>query len=478
AVVKLDKNGQVKWAKSIEAIPTEYLIAEEADNEIGYTEYYMKVRMSAGNFSAVQKTPDNGYLAIGLLSPFTNQINYNPTYETITGTPLLAVKLDEDGNFKWAKTIETGLLSFDNEFEIVKTKDGDFIIMRNFMSEGKEFAGDSYDAYMKKMGEASKLYPDDYMPGDEEKNPALKKAIEEMNEAQDVWSSTATRHIALLKVDPEFNAKWLKTIGPEVKPVDVRNSTGIPYEFIGSDIRIDNDQGILIAGTYGTDVVCSVSFGIKFYCSDALLIKLDANGNLSEDSDLVSDYKTVSQEDLSQYITIRDLEPKIPDYELGIKKQKSQVPAKTERIITTLSPFEEKTIVPSKQGFISSVISPLVTPEAKTWATIYYESIDPIETENEKSREVHEELLPILNEFFDNKVKLRDNFGGISLDYVFNRLVTEEDILAVQEVLKKLGYKLAMDLEDGKLVMSKIGRTLNLLFSIENKRRGTMNVTY
>jgi len=477
-VMKLDKDGQVKWAKSIEAIPTEYLIAEEADNEIGYIEKYMKVRMAAGYFSAVQRTPDGGYLAVGLLSPFTNQIDYNPTYETITGAPLLAVKLDKDGNYQWAKTIKTGLFSFDNEFKIVKTEDNDFIIMRNIMSGGEEFVGGKlYDIYMEKAEEVYKLYPDDYMPGDEENNPALKKAMEEMNEAWADWAAPMTRHIALIKIDPEFNVKWAKKIGPEVK--SVMGGTGTPYEFTGSDIRIDNDQGIIIAGTHGTDVVCSVSFGIEFYCDDALLIKLDVNGNLVDNSGLVSEYTSVSQEDLSQYILLRDQEPKVLDYDLGIKKQEPQVSAKTVKAVTALSLFGEETIVLSEQESISSVVSPEVTPEAKTWASIYYESIEPVEPGEGASLEVYQELLSILHGVFGDEVKLRDNFGGISFDYCFGRLVTEEDILAVQGGLEELGYSLAMELEDdGKLVMSRVGRMLNLLFSTTNKRRGTLNVTW
>ena len=483
AVAKLDGDFNVEWAKSIEAIPTEYLIAKPADNELGYTESYMKTRWTTGSFSAIQKTPDNGYLAIGYLSPnVRGYADYSATYETMTGTPLLAIKLDKDSKFQWAKTITTGLYSFDKEFRIVKTKDNDFIIMFNFMSGGKEFVGgELYDIYMKKSEEVAKLYPVDYKPGDEEKNPALKKAMEEKNEAFSSWSAAMTRHIALIKVDSEFNVKWAKTIGPEVK--SIAGGAGAPYEFTGSDIRIDNDEGLVIAGTHGTDVVCFVSFGEKFYCQDALLIKLDTNGNLADNSQgLVSSHTSVSQEDLSQYIVLRDLEPKIIDYELGIKRQgirkhEPDVLAKKTRTITTLSSFKEKTIVLRKEESISSITTPQTAPRTKTWEEINYEATETVELVNEKSREVHNELLPILNQLFNNQVKLRDNFGGISLDYTFGRLVTRDDVAAVQQGLEDIGYTTDTS-EGGQLIVMKIGRTLNMIFSIKSKRHGTLNVTF
>ena len=594
-VVKLDKNNNVVWAKSIEAIPTEYLIAKPTDNEIGYTESYMKARWTAGSFSAIQKTPDNGYLAIGFLLPFTKgYADYNATYETITGTPLLAVKLDRNGKFQWAKTLKTGLYSFDNEFRIAKTKDNDFIIMQNIMSGGKKFMGrELYDIYIKKSEEVAKLYPVDYKPGDEEKNPTLKKAIEEKNKASSNWAATMTKHIALMKIDPELNVKWAKKIGPEVKPI--AGGAGAPYEFTGRDIRIDKDEGIIIAGTHGTDVVCFVSFGEKFYCQDALLIKLDANVELTDNSrGLVSSHTSVSQEDLSQYITTRDVEPKIIDYELRIKKQKPSVPAKQAKKVTTLLPFKEEvklserlkgyillqvesygeayyvlpyngeryylgrpqdafkimrdlglgathefitshTIYPSHvigkilidvgdygkayyiypkdrkayylgrpadafkvmrelslgiknsdlnkiqssvSTFLSYIPAPSVLPQPKTWAERNFEGTKIVEPINEKSREIHNELLLILNQLFNNKVKLRDNFGGITLDYTFGRLVTQDDVSAMKNYLEELGYKDTDLSSGGKLVMTKIGLTLNLSFAIKNRIQGTLEVTW
>ena len=476
-VVKIDKNGNVIWAKTLEAIPTKLLIPK-LNGEGGYTEDYVDYRISAGNFSAVQKTPDDGYLVIGLYSPFINQ-GTGLTNLSYVDNPLVGVKFDKDGNYQWTKKIKTDLLSYDYDFKVTKTKDNDFIIMQNYMAKGGH-QGEEYDNFMNKSEIVYKLCPDDYKPGDEENNPALKKAMEERAKAKNEMEATGTNHIVLTKIDPDFNVKWIKTIGPKVKaiPVSMGATNGVPYQFIGNDIRVDNDGGIVIAGNHGTDVVCFVSFGVKFFCQDALLIKLDKNGNLADDSsDLVKNYTTVSQQDLSQYITIRDVQPKIIDYELWIKKQKANIPTSKIKAITTLSPFKKKTIILREQEPISSLATPQTAPQAKTWEEINYDNTETVELENNKSREVHNELLPILNQLFNNKVKLRDNFGGISLDYTFDRLVTRDDVEAVQEYLEGIGYTTNTS-EGGQLIMMKIGRTLNIVFSIESKRHGTMEATF
>jgi hypothetical protein len=482
-VVKIDKNANIVWAKSLESIPQEYQMAKPTADGKGYTMDYVKFRIEAGNFSAVQRAPDKGYLVFGYVGALTlpSFTAYNPTWDKLLDTPLLAVKLDKNGNFKWAKTIKTGLRAFGKAFFIAKTKDNDFILMADFLPAEEEFKGEKYDTYMKKAEAVWKLCQSlNCKLGDEETNPALKQFYEEMNKAQDEWAATFKKHIALIKIDPEFNVKWVKKIGPKVKPVDIRKSVGNPYEFNGNDIKIAQDGGILIAGTHDTDVVCSVRLGIKYYCKDALFIKLDANGNLTDNSaGLVSDYTSISQEDLSQYITIRDVEPKIVDYELGmgIKRQKPNVLARKARTITTLSSFKEKTVIPTKQS-LSSLISPVAPLQPKTWAERSYESVKEVGLVNEKSREIHNELLPILNQLFNQQVKLRDNFGGITLDYIFGRLVTIDDMAAVKNYLEGVGYKDTDLSSGGKLVMTKIGLTLNLSFAIKDRIRGTLGVTW
>jgi len=52
-VTKINKNGDVIWAKSIEAIPTKLLIPKINEEKGTYTDYYMDYRIAAGNFSAV-----------------------------------------------------------------------------------------------------------------------------------------------------------------------------------------------------------------------------------------------------------------------------------------------------------------------------------------------------------------------------------------------------------------------------------------
>jgi hypothetical protein len=473
-IAKLDENEDLLWARSIETVPMEYYT--------GISDNYVKYRTSAGDFSAVQETSDGGYLAIGFLSPFAireSGNDYPYSYETLIDLSFLAVKFDENGEFKWAKTIEPGLYSFDNKFKVVETPDNDFIIMFNYMSGGEQLLGDPYENYMSAAEELTTLCNEkDCTLNDLQTDPELKALNDKMNEAQDQWFSTSVGHIALIKIDDESNVKWIRNIGPEVKPYDIRKSTGAPYQFVGKDIKIDNDGEILVAGNHGSDVVCSVQFGISFYCNDALLIKLDINGNLFDNSGLVTNHYDVSQRDLSQYIITREVEPEISDYSISIKSQQPSIVGKSTKATTTLASFMTETVTSVLQEAISSVATPETTPQAKTQAYMYYENAEIITPESGASSEVHSELLPILDEIYDNEVKLWDNFGGISLDYCFGRLVTENDIRQLQEELEKLGYSLAMEIEDGKLIMSKVGRTLNLQFSIISKNKGTLSVTW
>lgn len=469
-VVKLNKKGHMVWAKSLEAVAWEIPSVTPTENN-EYVKGYMKMRFGAGDFSVIQQTPDGGYLVFGYASPIiTGMVSFD--------TPLTAVKLDKNGNLKWAKTIETGLQPAEQEFTITKTPDNDFIIMHDFMSGGEEFLGEKYNTYMKKTEEATKLCKTKKCKlGDEEKDPELKKAYEEMNKAQDEWSATSRKHIALIKVDSDFNVRWVKTIGPEVKPVDIRGSIGSPNEFIGNSIKIANDQGIIIAGVHSTDVVCAIEFGIKIYCNDALFIKLDVNGNLADNPGLVSEHTSVSQRDLSQYIVLKNQKPVIQDYELRIvPNQKSLIATKRPKATTSLSAFKENTVTLNKQ-YLSSMPNPQNPPQTKTQAEINYENAKEGTIQNEKSRQIHEELVAILNKLFNNQVKLTDNFGGTMLEYTFPRLVTRDDVVAVQNYYQKLGYKID-ESHGGVLYVSKIGRMLHLLFSVRDKMAGKLEVTY
>ena len=72
--------------------------------------------------------------------------------------------------------------------------------------------------------------------------------------------------------------------------------------------------------------------------------------------------------------------------------------------------------------------------QAKTWAQTNFKNTKKSTQCKRKSQKIHEEILPILERVFED-VKLIDNIGGFSMEYVVT-LVTRTDIDAVQKSLK------------------------------------------
>jgi len=93
----------------------------------------------------------------------------------------------------------------------------------------------------------------------------------------------------------------------------------------------------------------------------------------------------------------------------------------------------------------------------------------PVELVNDKSRAVNGELLPILNQLYNNRVKMTDNMGGAMLRYMFDRVITKEDMTAVKNYLEGLGYK-TQDQRTYELTMSKPGYWLVMTFSTRMDR--------
>ncbi|MCG2701015.1 hypothetical protein L6267_02520, partial [Candidatus Parcubacteria bacterium] len=114
---------------------------------------------------------------------------------------------------------------------------------------------------------------------------------------------------------------------------------------------------------------------------------------------------------------------------------------------------------------------------ARTWPQINYEKAIPSELVNDKSRTVHGELLPILNQLYDDQVKMTDNMDGAMLYYVFDRIITQDDIAAVKNYLEGVGYK-TQDEGLYELTTYKPGYFLILTFSTNNANKAFLKVTY
>jgi len=423
-VVKTDSDLNIIWAKDLEAVSQQYLNVTPNDDgtfDVGYTD----MRLNAGDFQDVEITSDGGFITFGFFSSFITQGSY-ATFTVSTDIDLVAAKFDSDGNLLWVKSLDSDIQKREEQLYATKTADGNFIIMM------KDYVGSQFfDEYLND--------PEKYLSG--------------------FYSSGAF----LIKADEDFNIIWSKEIG------------GVDY-IDPQDIQPTSDGGVVISGYYITPEVATVRFGENIYYQDALLIKLDINGEASGDDDWVSDYTSFTAADVSQYVVTHDLPTTIEDFVLQVDKTTAPaVPNHAAAVAALVAPVTSTTI--EKTGsFLASIPTPTAV-ETKTWAQINYDDVTSVEPSNEKSQAVHNDLFPGLNQVFNNEVKLRDNMAGYSLDYVFNRVVTETDVIAMREYLEGIGYT-TYDADSDQLTMMKIGYFLSMTFSVGNQNKGLLGVTF
>ncbi len=120
----------------------------------------------------------------------------------------------------------------------------------------------------------------------------------------------------------------------------------------------------------------------------------------------------------------------------------------------------------------------------KTPVEIYFDGKKVVEPTAEKAQAVHAILLPILQEIYDKEVdgeivkgvKLQEEFGPM-LTYVFNRVVIDDDITAVQTELEAQGFETAESSGKG-MTMMKIGQSWVFTFWLNNQQKAGLEVTF
>jgi len=444
-VMKLDGNGDLEWAKSIEAIPFEIPTAVMNEAGDGYTVDYLEWRMPAGWIDFVKETPDGGYIAFGLFSTLTTSgLNLPIDMEATLDQPLMAVKMDSDGNLEWAKTLVVETASFKADLLVEATSDNGFILVSAFTAQDDDMDEKNAE-YMDIILEINEAFDNGELTVDE--------AIEAYGEIPEEYTNTSRYNSLVIKTDDEFNLQWVEQIGGDTA-------------FYSNDATMTDDQGIAIIGSIG-------DFVDEDFTEYMYVVKLNANGNTTADSSFVFDYEgSTSSEDVTAYVQMNDLEATSEDYDLPVRDQSPFTPSYT---ATTwdIDPVVEASL---PLCYVDSGDSTGISDETN-WAQVYYDGVAEVEPTTDTSWEIYNELMPILDELYDGEVKLWDNFYGMMLDFAFGRVVTEDDIAAVQEYYEGLGYEM-MSNENGTLTMERIGRTIDLDFSILQKTKGTLTVTW
>ena len=459
ALVKLNKNGDYEWATGLESVPLEIpnlTMNPDKSLNVGTPN---KMHIPFGTFLTAEQTNDGGYIALGnffsssLAADEISNLVQNASKES----SFVAVKVDKKGKFVWARTLK--LKKYLEDSVMKRTKDGGYIIM------GNNLVGGPYDqasatrgkAYDEMMNKYYKKYP----LGTPE-TPASKRDMEKIADTiENTESPFKARNIVLVKTDANFKYQWGKTIGG-TKDLD------------GYDIVQTTDSGYAITGTWHTGIKKKVLGSWQEY-TEAMIMKLDANGNLGNDNGLVADFTETESSDASSYIVANKLNsPKlIQSYPMDNVVRTIKVGDK-KGVNTTAS--EAKTYdvkfcnVTAKDDAVGE------TEVTKTRAQMKYDETKEVEATSKKGKPVNEELMPVLkNIFVDVKLWSDDPAGWVA--YRFNRLVTKDDIEKTKTALKNLGYKIDSN-DNGDFTATKIGMTLNFHFYLGNTNTGHLDVMY
>jgi hypothetical protein len=462
ALVKLNKNGDYEWATGLESVPIEIPnLTMNPDGKTLHVGTPNKMHIPFGTFFTAEQTSDGGYIALGKF--FSSSLAADEITSLVENagkeSSFVAAKVDSKGKFKWARIIKVKKYLEDPVIE--KTKDGGYIIMGNnlvggWYNEESDTRGKIYDEMMNK-------YYKKYPIGTPE-TPASKRDMEKIADTiEETEAPFRAGNIVLIKTDANFKYQWGKTIGGG------KNLNGY-------DIIQTTDSGYAIAGTWYTGIKRKV-LGTWLEYSEAMILKLDANGNLGNDNGLIVNLGDTESSDVSSYIVTDKLNsPKLlQSYPMDNIVRTTIKVSDKKGVNTTAS--EAKTYNVKACSVTAKNDTTGGTPMTLTRAQMKYDETKEIEATTTKGKIVNNEVIPILKEVFNNKVKLWDNDISGWVAYRFSRLVTRDDIKKLETAMIKLGYKIDSN-TNLDFTATKIGSTLNFHFYLGDTNQGRLDITY
>lgn len=459
ALVKLKPNGDYEWATGLESVPLEVPnLIMNPDGKSFKVGTPNKMHLPFGTFFTAEQTNDGGYMALGNFFSSSLAADEITKLKENAGKELnfVAVKVDSKGKFMWTRTLK--LKKYLEDPVIEKTRDGGYIIMGNVWAIEDQQIAERSKTYDKMMNEYYKKYP----RGSTE-TPASKRDMEKISDTIEATNSPfEAKNIILVKTDADFKYQWGKKIG-------------VTKNLYGYDIIQTADFGYAIAGTWHTGIKYK-SLGSWIEYTEAMILKLDANGNLGNDNGLVADFSDTESSDVSSYIVANKLNsPKLlQSYPMDNIVRKIKVGDK-KGVNTTAS--EAKTYNVKFCSVTAKKDTTGGTTVTKTRPQMKYEETKEIEATTTKGKIINNELMPVLKGVFNNEVKLWDNDISGWVAYRFKRLVTKDDINKISTTMISLGYKIDSN-SNGDFTATKIGMTLNFHFYLGDTNQGRLDVTY
>jgi hypothetical protein len=472
-LAKFDKDFNFEWAKSLEGTPLEMVAAiPKADG--GFELGHKQIRQGASIIHGLVRTKDDGLLVLGNGPSALSLVNNLPNLLAGNKSGLIGFKFDSQGKLEWARTMTLSFNEFTSpmtDFSVSLTAD-DKIMFTGPIT----WADDDYRAKTKAVNDQRAWYVAKY--GELE---MVKEANEKTKQSQEDWKKVkavikiATEAfrpgIFVMKTDQELNASWAKIVNPQ------RGAENLVS-------KATADSGAIIAGEYVTNVVRSVILDSVTYYKDGFLMKLDASGNARNNNGWITNYSgKITVETMTPYAVSNNLTVQADPFSVELTNRKPEFSLYKKTKTSIYAPYLGSKSTPCPLTPVVTTSGTLPQDSAatstaqKTWPQINYERAGTVEPVNEKSQNIYNELLPILNQIYNNQVKLTDNMSGSMLSYVFARIVTGEDMTAVKTYLEGLGYK-TQDEGTYQLTMYKVGYFLNLTFSINNNSKAFLNVTY
>ncbi|MCG2690639.1 hypothetical protein L6249_01015 [Candidatus Parcubacteria bacterium] len=472
-LAKFDKEFNFEWAKSMEGTPLDMAAAiPKADG--GFELGWKKVRQGAIITKGVARTEDNGYLVLGQWSGGLSLMSDSLDLKSPVKGYLIAFKFSSSGGLEWVKKMTLSFNEFTApmiDFSVSLTNDNKVMVVGPITwadydyKEKNKAANDQIKWYTEKYGEA------EMSKEDSEKSKQSLQDYKKVLAALKITQDAFRKGIFMMKMDYDLNASWAKIINPQRGAINYA-------------LKPTPDSGAIIAGEYETEVVQSVILSSITYYKDGFLMKLDASGNVKDNKNWIINYSgNIITELMTPYTVSNNLPVKIEPYSVDLTNRKPEFSLYKNAKTAAYAPFASyKDLLPPVAPLVSAYDTPLqnssgTSTAARTWPQINYEKAIPAELINDKSQTVHGELLPILNQLYNNQVKMTDNMDGAMLYYVFDRIITKDDITAVKNYLEDLGYK-TQDEGLYELTTYKPGYFLILTFSTDNAYKAFLKITY
>lgn len=472
-LVKFDQDFNFQWAKSLEGVPLQ-LAAAIPKAGGGYEMGWKKIRQGASVIHSLTRTPDNGYLVLGNLSAASSLLTDSQDLKIKPKGSLLGYKFGPEGNLEWVKKITPSF----NDYSVPLTSFSAFLTADDkiILSGPITFAEDDYQKKAQAVNDLRKWYGQKYGELEilKEEKKKTKQSQQDFKKVQAAIKTAADAFrsaIFIMNLDQELNINWAKIINP---------SRGV----INYVLKATPDSGALIAGEYETNVVQSALYSSITYYKDGFLLKFDASGNINDNQKwLINFAGKIVMEMMTPYAVSNDLIVQTGAYPLSLAIRKPEISVFKKAKTSVFAPFKSlKTILAPDRPSLLVSDTPLQNSTSsstaqRTWPQINYEKQASVQPVNDKSRTINNELLTILNQLYNNQVKLTDNMSGSMLSYVFDRVITAADLSAVQKYLEGAGYK-TQDAGQRQLTMYKPGYFLVLTFSVGNIDKAFLNVTY